>query len=142
MKKEGMVAIFFGILLGLTVAVVMVWRIRGSESIKGQIQTNNPTPAVRKDATAADNTLTVSQPANGFITNGKNVSIKGTVQKGSVIVAQSPLTEKIMKSDKETYEISFPLAIGENIILVAAYPDDKTIRPQQKTVTVYYLDEQ
>lgn len=142
MKKEVLVAIFFGILLGLTVAVVMVWRIRGTDSTGQQIQSASPSPAVRKDAKVVENTLQVSQPATGFITNSANVSLKGTVQKGSVIIVQSPLTDKVVKNDKDTFDISFPLAIGENIIQIAAYPNDKTVRPQQKTVTVYYLDEQ
>ena len=142
MKKEVLVAVFFGILLGLTVAVVMVWRIRGTDSTGQQIQSASPSPTVRKDNKVVENTLQVTQPSAGFITNKANVSLKGNVQKGSVIIVQSPLTDKVVKSDADTFDISFPLALGENIIQIAAYPNDKTVRPQQKTITVYYLDEQ
>lgn len=142
MKKEVLFAIFFGILLGLTVAVVMVWRIRSGNSSDKQIQSETPPPPVRKDVKVVENSLELTQPSNGFITKSSTVAIKGKVEKGSTVIVQSPLTEKILKSTSDTFQITFPLAIGENIIMVAAYPADKTVRPQQKTISVYYLDEQ
>ncbi len=141
MKKEALFAIFFGILLGLGVAVFMVWRIRGTESPAKQIASVSPTPAVRKETGIVDNTLQIKSPANGAIVKSNSITLKGAVQKHSTVIVQSPLTEKVVKITKDTFDIPFTLAVGENIILVAAYPDDKTVRPQQKTITVYYLKE-
>ncbi len=142
MKKEALVAIFFGILLGLTVAGVMVWRIRDVDTSGKRIQSVSPSPVIHKENKVVENSLEISQPTTGFITNKESVIIKGKAQKGSLIVAQSPLSDKTITSQSDTFQITFPLALGENIILVAAYPKDKTLRPQQKTITVYYLDEQ
>ena len=41
---------------------------------------------------------------------------------------------------KSDFKISFPLALGENVIKIVAYPKNKTFRPQEKDLKIYYID--
>lgn len=140
MKKEIIVAIVFGVLLGLIVAVVMVIRVRqfgGENRLPGQ---NQVTPKV-----AAKNSqlqpLEISTPANDTITDTNKITIKGKALKNSLIVVESPVNDLTFKNDKENFSFSFPLSLGENIISITAYPKDTKLNSQTKTLRIYYLTE-
>jgi hypothetical protein len=142
MKKEVGVAIFFGILLGLGVAFFMVSRIRNIET--PQVSPGamlSPTPVAKTTATM-EASFDVASPQDQLITDKSSTTIAATVPKDSLVVVQSPLKQIVEKSKTEQYKATFPLALGQNTIQISIYPSDQTLRPQQKTLTVYYLDEQ
>lgn len=139
MKKEVGLAIFFGVGLGLLVAFLMVFQIR---KIQPQKTTVSPTPLVKVVPEKTESALQISEPKDDTITNKKTITISGKAEKDSLVVVQSPLDEKVVKSTKDTFSIPFDLAIGENVIDVTVYPSTSSARIQQKKVTVYYLDEQ
>lgn len=139
MKKEVGLAIFFGVGLGLLVAFLMVFQIR---KIQPKGSTITPTQKVKIKEEKAKSTLQIDEPKDDTITSKKSITIKGRAEKDTLIVVQSPLNESIVKSPQETFSIPFDLALGENVINITVYPATSSARIQQKTVTVYYLDEQ
>ncbi len=59
-----------------------------------------------------------------------------------MIIIQSPIKDLVFKNDKEQFSTDFPLALGENVIRIGAYPQDKLLRSQEKELRIYYFSEQ
>lgn len=143
MKKEIGIAIFFGVLLGLIVAIVMVSQVRKLGGQKaGTIQTKTSGSQPAKNNISALSVIEIKEPKEKDIVSKNSITIKGTTQKGSLIVMQSPARDVAFRTESEVFSTDFPLALGENVIAITAYPKDQKSRPQEKILTVYYLDEQ
>ncbi|NTU47110.1 hypothetical protein HGA88_05785 [Candidatus Roizmanbacteria bacterium] len=142
MKKETGIAVFLGIVVGVIVASVLVWQSRQNQL--HQAKTIGNTQVATHAAAFSDTfeTLAISQPENGAIINGKTITIKGKVNKGSLIVIQSPIKNVVLKNDAEEFSTDFPLAFGENVIHLVAYPSDPQLTTQEKDLKIYNLDEQ
>lgn len=140
MKKEVLIAIICGIGLGLVVAFVMVRQIREMEVGKGaQIKTNAGKLLLSTTSQNGQN-LEIREPATDAVVEQETVTIKGKAQKGSFLVFQSAAKDIVSKLDKVSeFSVKFPLLVGENIISITMYPQDKTVRTQEKTIKVYYL---
>ncbi len=140
MKKESITAIVLGIGFGLVVAFFLIGFIRQSSKAgpDGGLPTIDPKP---KTTDVLGTSLEVSSPTDKEVFSKNRITITGTASKGSLLVVQSPLVETVEKLEKDTFSVPFDLAIGENVITVTAYPADKTQREQQKTVKVYYIEE-
>lgn len=143
MKKETVIAILLGIGFGVVVAVVMILKTKDQ-----QIQKNKPintalhiTPTISVNNTQFQ-PLEISEPENGMVTDKTQVTIKGKAAKDSLIVIESPIKSATFKNDKEEFSAQFPLAFGENSILVSVYPKDGQGNSQEKELKIYYLDEQ
>src|SRR3989304_9895283 len=105
MKKEIIVAIVFGVLLGLIVAVVMVVRVRqfgGENKLPGQNQVNPKVTAKNSQLQP----LEITTPANDTITDTNKITIKGKALKNSLIVVESPINDLTFKNDKEDFSFS------------------------------------
>jgi hypothetical protein len=142
MKKETGVAAILGIIVGFIVVVgVMIWQTNVSQKQKSKTIINqaqiSPTPAG-----VSFKTLAISQPQDLAIVNEKTITIKGKVNKGSLIVIQSPIKNATVKNADEEFSVDFPLAFGENVIHIVAYPTDPQLATQEKDLKIYYLDEQ
>lgn len=139
MKKEIIVAIVFGVIMGLIVAVVMVLRVRqsGGQSLFGG---NQVTPSVSAKNTQLQ-PLEITSPAPDSITGTDKITIKGKALKDSLIVVESPINDLAVKNSKEDFSINFPLSLGENVISITAYPKDTKLNSQTSTLRVYYLTE-
>ena len=141
MKKESVIAIVLGIVLGLVVAFLLVGYIRQNQAPSSALVPNvNPVPKLTDAAGAS--ALTISQPSDEMIVSSSSVTIKGEGSKGQLLLIQSPLSEKALELEKDTFETSFDLALGENIIHITMYSNDSTQRAVERTIRVYYLDEQ
>jgi hypothetical protein len=143
MKKETVIAITLGILLGVIVAVVLVLKTR-----QAQIQNSNPitttlgvspTPII---SSYTVDVLEITSPEDGTIVNKNSVTITGKVAKDSVVIIESPVKQVVIKNSPETLNVDFPLAFGENVIKITAYPKDSHVSAKEKDLQVYYLDEQ
>jgi len=141
MKKEVLIAIVCGIGLGLVVAFVMVRQIREMEIGKGaQIKTNAGKLLLSSTSQNGQN-LEIGEPSTDAVVEQNTVMIKGKAQKGSFLVFQSTAKDVVLKLDKVSeFSVKFPLFVGENIISITMYPQDKTLRTQDKTIKVYYLE--
>lgn len=143
MKKETLIAVFFGVIFGGIVAVFLL--AKNKEFRQTNTKTIGPTEKVSKVAKNVViniKTLEVSAPLDGSVYDAKTVDIKGRADKEALIIIQSGTKEVIFKNDKEQFAKSFPLALGENLIKVTAYAKDSKVRPQEREIRVYNLDDE
>ncbi|MEN9328168.1 MAG: Glucodextranase, domain [Candidatus Parcubacteria bacterium] len=144
MKKETLIAVILGIMFGVVVAFFMIFKTKDQQTQKVKPLTTSTmqvTPTVPVKNTEYQ-PLAISEPEAGIITDKNSITIKGSTGKDALIVIQSPLKSVTFKNDKEDFSAVFPLAFGENVILVTAYPKDTQGVPQEKELKIYYLDEQ
>lgn len=144
MKKETLVAIILGLGLGTGVAFFLVFKtqekkIENTKTISNNITNITKTPTDKNQSDFKP--LEIIEPENNQITDKKNITIKGRAVKGSLIVIQSPIKELIIENKEEAFTADFPLALGENTILILAYNNKVQIEPQTKELKVYYLEE-
>jgi len=141
MKKEIIYAISFGVLLGLIVAVIIVLILRPSNKQK-TLPSNTKTTLKPNQIKNNYYPLEITQPSDKQISTTKEIVIKGKVEPGSMIVIDSPYSEKIVKNSKQDFQIDFPLMLGENLISIKAYINKNQTIPQIKTLSVYYFEEE
>jgi MFS superfamily sulfate permease-like transporter len=140
MKKESIVAIVLGIGFGLVVAFVMIGVIRQStKSESSQVPTVDLKP---KTTDVIGKPMQIATPADREVFSQNRITVTGRAAKDSLLVIQSPLVEVVQKLTSDEFKIPFDLAVGENVITVSVYPQDKTQSKQQKTIRVYYIDEE
>lgn len=142
MKKETIIAVVFGIVLGGIMAVVIISKTR--EKQLEQTKTIAPLGQANIASSSTNNDLQpleISYPTDGLIVNKDNVTIKGKAEEGSLIIVQSPFKDLVVQNKNKDFSIDFPLAYGENIIRINVYPKNKQLKPQEKELKVYYLEE-
>ena len=142
MKKETVVAVILGVGFGLIVAVFMVVRTRPQttqniKTITNSIS-NEPTKQINQSLVT---NLEIVSPKDNAVIKDKIVTITGKATKNSMIIIQSPVKDIIIKNKETNFKVDMPLSLGENIIQVNVYPDDKNIPFQRKQLQVYYLEE-
>jgi len=141
MNRETMIAICFGIGLGVLVGVVVLFQTNKGEETKviPITRENDQQKAVDEDvpANASGTNLSVSSPANNSIVSKNSIEIAGVAKKNSLLVIQSASAEKIQKNENEEFKVETPLAVGENVIQISAYSDSST--PQEQTLRIYYI---
>ncbi len=140
MKKETSIAIFFGVLLGLIVAVVIVLRLRQFEGQKPIPAEGQITPKIMAK-NAELQPLEITAPDQNLIVGQDSVTVKGKASKDSLLIIQTPIKDVAVKNSKGDFSVKVPLSLGENTIVVSAYPKGNQSNPQTKTLKVYYLNE-
>ncbi len=140
MKKETILATVFGVLLGLIVALILIFFLRPSGYEKIEQTKSTLTPKVVKNNNLVP--LEIKEPSDRAISDKDTITISGTTKKGSLIIVESPISEKVLTNKSESFKLSFPLARGENLITIRAYVDRTQTVPQIKTLKVYYLNEE
>lgn len=142
MKKEAIIAIVFGIVLGSILAVFLI--AKNKERLLEKNKTI--TPLEKGQMSQAKNggiqQLEITDPGDKTIVYKNTVTIKGRFTKNSLIIIQSPIKDMVIKNDREQFNVDFPLALGENVIRIGAYPENKQLRSQEKEMRVYYFTEQ
>lgn len=143
MKKETIIAIVFGLLLGSIVAFVLLFKNKETQMAKTKTiaPITHISPTIVQNLTASAASFTITEPVDGAIVDKDTIMIKGKAGKGTLIVIQSPIKDAALKVEKEDYSLSFPLALGENTIKLSAYPEDKKTQPQEKELKVYFMEE-
>lgn len=141
MKKETIIAIIFGMLFGGVVAVLLI--VKNKTDKLNSAKTLSPavtvTPSVRN--VTAGTILEIVSPEGGIITNKNSVTIKGKAPKGALLVVESPIKDLVMTVEKEDFAVPFPLALGENYIVVTSYQKGASVQTQVKELKIYYLTE-
>jgi len=143
MKKETLIAIFLGIFFGAVLGFFLI--LKNKEIQINKNKAIAPTGVETKSLKQTEinfQALEVSEPNDSSITDKNSVFLKGKVTKNSLILIQSPIKDIVFRNEKEEFQIEFPLALGENVIKIVAYPKDKQLNIQEKELKVYYLKEE
>jgi hypothetical protein len=141
MNRETIIAVVLGILLGVGIGFFVLFQSSRTDQTKViPVNSENENKKVVKTSRGQDEAvLQIKEPQNLAIVNKNQITIKGASEKNSLIVIQSPINNKVFKSEKETFETIFPVALGENMISINAYSKSST--PQEITLKVYYVEE-
>ena len=148
MTKETMVAIVLGLVLGVVVAVVaVVYTVNIQKQQNAQIQKGSTSASASSSLISITvpptvtvlRSLEISSPQSGSTSQEKTIFIKGTAGTRTLLIVQSPIKTLSFMTDKESYAIEFPLALGENVITVSAYHEG-SILPVQKKLYIYRLN--
>lgn len=142
MKKEAIIAIVFGIVLGGIVAVFILTKNKESQMDKNKAMTSSITITPKATLDTSSCPLEIEDPQNGEIVEEKEITISGKATKDSLIIIESPVDYKIIENEKEEFKADFILVLGENNIKVTAYSKDTQSKIQEKELKIYYLDEQ
>jgi hypothetical protein len=143
MKKETITAIIFGIIMGSVLGIFLISKNKRDQLNKTKVIA--PTTIINQKTKAIEiNTqvLEITQPQDKEIVYKNIITIKGNITKNSLIIIQSPIKDTVINSEKEQFSTDFPLALGENVIRISVYPNDKTLRTQEKEIRIYYFPEQ
>lgn len=148
MTRESIIAIVLGLALGVIVALVAVVytvNVQKQQNTSMQKKTNEATSSSSIVSVTIPPTVTVLRsleiiaPQSGSTTQDNSTTIKGTAGTNTLIIVQSPIKTQIVKTDKDAFDINFPLALGENAITVSAYHEGSVL-PVQKKLYIYRLN--
>ena len=143
MKKESTFAVVLGVLMGAIVALILIFQNKQIQLEKNKTiaPKTTITPSVAFNNTDLQS-FVISNPGDGAIVDANSINIEGKAPNDALIVIQSPAKEIIIKSNKNQFKTTFPLAYGENVINITFYPKDPQMRSQEKRIRVYYLNNQ
>jgi hypothetical protein len=141
MKKETVIAIIFGLFLGGLLALFLSIKNKEMELAKSKvISSQNKILPSNQLSQLEFQPLEIGEPADRIIVDKPSINIKGKAMKNSLIIVQSPIKDQILTNEKDSFSLDFPLALGENVIKIVAYPKDNQFRSQEKEIKIYYID--
>jgi hypothetical protein len=133
MKKEMIIAIVIGFLLGLIITFG-VYRLRVAKDRKSNTLVPSPTTSVTP---VADSQITIHSPEEGSIQQEKTATVTGSTIPDSYVVLFVNETEYIRQSDESgNFSFDVELADGSNLLAVQVLTDDGTIITKERTVIV------
>lgn len=141
MKKETSVAIGMGIVFGLVFSFLVIANTQKNRSVSQKTSTQKTRPVTTEQQTVAT-PITITEPNDNAIVAAASVTIKGKTDKNSFIIIQTQIKDTSFTTVTEGFEQTIPLALGENIIHITAYPKGSSGKVQEKELHVYYLNNQ
>lgn len=136
MKRETIIAIVLGIVMGALIAIILILNVREKAIKEKKIITTEPTPTFIKEKEEVQ-ALEVTSPKTGSFTDTSTVTIKGKAKKNSLIVLNSPTSEKSIRAENSEFSVVFPLSLGQNIIKITAYENGQV---EEKTLQVLMIE--
>lgn len=134
MKKETIFALVLGITFGIGVAIFFILSAK-EKSISDKKIISTPTVTI-SPVDFKEPPFEITTPVNNFVSDSKTITLKGKAANNALLIISSPTSQKSLKTTSETFETSFPLSDGENIIKITSYLGNNV---SEKTVKVYYL---
>lgn len=138
MRKETGIAIFLGILAGVSIGAIVLWQTKQAQQSSSQVLQGSITPTI----TSAGQEITpllITTPETESIVTSDTVTLKGSAPKDSLLVIQSETGESVEKSVSGSFETEIELIEGQNTLRLTSYAG-KTI--DSRTVIVYFVPEQ
>lgn len=134
MRKEVLLAIVVGALLGLVVAFG-IWR--ANQAFTPQENNSTPQPQVQEEQQEG---LTITEPEDGVIVAEETITIKGRAAPLASIVILTNLNEIILQAGEDgNFEQEVELEGGANEITLIAY--DNQGNKEEKTLTIVFSTE-
>lgn len=142
MKKELVVAILVGVILGFTITGLFWIKRKGKISFPSNEEavqeetpkeepTNTPTP-IEKTVS-----LEIEEPENEIISQVEKLTIKGkSIPEATIVIIWEEGEDILVADDDGKFETQITLIGGENIIDISAYDDEGN--STSKTLTATY----
>jgi len=142
MKKELIIAILIGVILGFTITGLFWIKKRGKinlplaeESVQEEVPeekpTSTPTP-IEKTVS-----LEIEEPENEIISQTEKLTIKGkSIPSATIVVVWEEGEDILVANEDGKFETEITLIGGENIIDISAYDDEGN--STSKTITATY----
>lgn len=135
MRKEVLVAIISGIVLGLLVAFG-IWRANLTLSSKTP-KPQNLNSTQEQSQEIAKSSLVVTQPENLSVVSQEKVLVKGTAEPKSVVLILANDSQQTLEAKQDgNFETEIELSGGPNEILVKSF-NDQGVEAEQKITVVY-----
>jgi hypothetical protein len=139
MNRETIIAIVVGILFGAILGLVVLSQTNKGDKSKAMtpVKDNLEKQKPNTKAVVQETVLKINKPENNLVSSTKEIEISGKAPAKSLIVIQSPIANKVFKTDKEDFSIKFSLAQGENTISISSYTQGGS--PQERQLQIYYV---
>lgn len=142
MKKETIAAIVFGIIFGSVLGIFLITKNKQSQREKTKFLV--PTGVETQTSKVVLNNvqiLELLEPQDRAIVYKNSIQIKGNAVKNSLLLIQSPIKETVINHESDKFSEDFPLALGENVIRISVYPNNKQLQTQEKELRIFYFTE-
>jgi len=143
MKKDVVVAVLVGFILGAGVAVAFVnlpKLMKKGAQLTQDVPKSKITPTISTTITPST-TLEVTEPTDESIASKSSVNIIGKTRANNTLVAVSDLDGVIKTASEDgSFSLPFKLTEGGNKIYIASY--DKNGVAETKILTVFYTTEE
>ncbi len=143
MKKETLIAVFLGAILGVLMAIFVLFKATDIKLDKNKKVVPKISTQVIKNVEIKKQEIVpfkIFEPKDGFLVEKNSILVKGKAIKNSLIIVQSPIKDLIIKNEKEEFSFDMPLALGENVINIVVYPGGE-VTSQEKILKIYYFNE-
>lgn len=141
MKRESIIAIVLGVVLGIGVGSVVLSKTNRNTKQAIETTTSELKDNVKTKQQAKKTSFEISEPSNQTTVSKNSITIKGKGTKDSLLVLLAPNGNKIYKLENDDFSVDFGLAMGENVINMTYYPKDGGSDYQEKQLMIYYLPE-
>lgn len=142
MKRESIIAIVLGVALGIGVGSLILSRTTQGSSKAIETTTSDLKQNVKSNRPQGKMvSFEISEPKTESLVSSSSLKIKGKGTKDSLLITQSSAGNKILKLEKDEFEVSLNLVLGENVINLTYYPKDSGSDYQEKQLVIYYLPE-
>lgn len=140
MKKEMLIAVVIGFLLGLVITYG-VYRLRIAHNRRPNTPAATATPSATQ--TATDSLLTIHSPDDGLVQKEKQLTVTGSTIPESYVVLFVNNNENIRESDSEgNFSFEVTLDEGSNILSIQVLTEEgKTITKERTVVVTSLYDE-
>ncbi len=126
MKKEVIIAIIGGFVLGLIITFGIATAQKSLSKHKAQQELQSPTPT--PDSNLSENhslSLFINNPAANALSRQAEINISGSTEPFSMIAAISANGRNSTVADAQgSFSLPFTLSLGVNLIEVQAYTED------------------
>lgn len=139
MRKEIVIVIFIGILIGAIVA----FGVYTAQSAINQKQTSTPSDSQDPSSVIYQekHSLSIQEPQNGSVTDQENITLTGSTSSNSIIAIIAPENEYLFVADENgNFSIDINLIGGSNELSVSSF--DQQGNKQTIELTVVYSTSQ
>lgn len=140
MKKEMILAIFLGLVLGLIVTYG-IYTARQSLTDSGGISTEGSPEPISETQAALHNAITLLSPEEGSVYTTPEVKIIGTTDPLAQVIIMLNDKPFILESDSSgNFSVEDTLRAGANFVVVRAIDEEGNIATMERTIAYTTVD--
>ncbi len=148
MKKDTIIAIFIGFIIGLVAALTLVnfpHLLRKEIGISFQLpsffspSTGKQTVTDKKKSDKSENAFKITSPPDQSIQENSKITIKGTVPKNSTLIISTTTQDNIIDATDGSFTHDITLTEGANNFNITSLVDNGIT--ETKRLTLFYTSE-